>query len=105
MEWSATATAGQAAQVLGGRKARGGEDHGQPPPPPHHPGSAWGLPSGQPKLRHPLGPVPGGKEPSFMIGLCDFGPDMPPPRASVTSCVKENNHSFPRRWKQDLERE
>lgn len=33
MEWSATATAGQAAQVLGGRKAWGGEDHGQPPPP------------------------------------------------------------------------
>lgn len=75
MEWSATATAGQAGGVLGGTKGCGAGRTGGPCP-----GSPWGdlgavgrrgcgLPGGWLGLRHPLGPVPGGKEPRLMTGV------------------------------------
>lgn len=50
-----------------------------------------GRPSGQLRLRHPAGLVPGGKEPS-LTG------HTPTQGLHFLMRKSENNHTFPRRW-------
>ena len=80
MEWSATATAGQASQALGGRAPCVG---------PVHAGGCVGFPMGG------RGPGWEGARPLEQAGyqpplcLCGLWAWPPPPRASIFSCPRE----------------